>query len=265
MNAPTCRCTASLVLAILFSICSAFAGGMPDTGQTTCFTASAADNVPASDPASVARDAGTYPRQDCRYGRDPAVVAGNLIKKGAGAAGLDYTKIANNGTTIPTGAALGTSATDWACTRDNVTGLTWEVKTATNTDLRYSGHTYAWFNADSATNGGNAGDAGSNTCNGTLTGGQCNTTAYLAALNAAALCGHSDWRLPSPREVLTLFFPDTIPSAVDPTYFPNSGGQVWTTLTNAGDSTQAWQVSYTASLGFKNGTDYVRAVRGGPF
>ena len=86
---------------------------------------------------------------------------------GGGAAGFDYTKIANNGTTLGAGAILGTAATDWACTKDNITGLTWEVKTGYNTDLRYSGHRYSWFSSDGATNGGVAGSMGANTCNAT--------------------------------------------------------------------------------------------------
>jgi hypothetical protein len=239
---------------------------MPDTGQTTCFTDSGIDTVPAYDPASVDRDAGTFPRQDCRYGRDPALISGNLVKTGAGAKGFDYSKIANDGTIIPNSAALGTGATDWACTRDNVTGLVWEVKTAANTDLRYGSHSYTWFNADPATNGGNAGSTGFNTCNGTLPGGLCNTAAYVAAVNAASLCGHTDWRLPTPREALTLVYVDPIPTWLDATYFPNSvSAQVWTALTFAGDSTQAWAVGYTTSLDFKASSIYIQLVRGGSF
>jgi len=266
MDAPI-RCgTACLAFLVLLAFDSATAAGMPDTGQTVCFTGSGIDTVPAYDPASVDRDAGAFPRQDCRYGRDPDVIAFSLIKTGAGVKGFDYSKIANNGTTVPTSAALGTGATDWACTRDNVTGLMWEVKTAVNTDLRFNGHTYMWFNADAASNGGNSGSTGINTCNGTLPGGLCNTSAYVAAVNAAGLCGHSDWRLPTPREVLSLLYVDPIPTSVDVTYFPtNIGGQVWTALTYAGDATIAWAVSYTSSLDFKTSAIYVQLVRGAPF
>jgi hypothetical protein len=40
-----------------------------------------------------------------------------------------YTKIANDGSELPDSATLGTNPTDWACTKDNKTGLIWEVKT----------------------------------------------------------------------------------------------------------------------------------------
>ena len=54
---------------------------------------------------------------------------GALPKTGAGAAGFDYTKIANDGSELPADAPLGSAAGEWACTRDNATGLVWEVKT----------------------------------------------------------------------------------------------------------------------------------------
>ena len=40
-----------------------------------------------------------------------------------------YSKIANSGSVLPDSAVLGSGAGDWACTRDNTTGLIWEVKT----------------------------------------------------------------------------------------------------------------------------------------
>ncbi|MEE4379693.1 MAG: hypothetical protein V2J55_19570 [Candidatus Competibacteraceae bacterium] len=60
---------------------------------------------------------------DHQYGRDPAAAAGVLPKTGSGSKGFDFTKIANDGTELPDSAALGTNPGDWACTRDNVTGL----------------------------------------------------------------------------------------------------------------------------------------------
>ena len=53
-----------------------------------------------------------------------------------------YTKIANNGLRLPDSATLGTNPTDWACTKDNNTGLVWEVKT-TDGGLRDMNYYYA--------------------------------------------------------------------------------------------------------------------------
>ncbi len=52
-----------------------------------------------------------------------------------------YTKIANNGTDLPDSAVLGSGATDWACTRDDTSGLIWEVKTGDG-GLRDANKTY---------------------------------------------------------------------------------------------------------------------------
>ena len=40
-----------------------------------------------------------------------------------------YSKISNTGSVLPDSAILGTGTNDWACTKDNKTGLIWEVKT----------------------------------------------------------------------------------------------------------------------------------------
>ena len=166
------------LIAGLFLTHAAPAAGLNDSGQTLCYDGSAA--LVACDAANTG-DAAPYPGQDCRYGRgDTATAASAQPKAGAGAKGFDYTKIANNGTALVAAAALGTAATDWACTRDNITGLTWEIsRPPRSPTLRYTAHTYTWYNGDGNTNGGNAGGAGTNTCRATLPGSQCNTQAFV--------------------------------------------------------------------------------------
>ena len=257
-----------LLPALLFAAVSAHAAGLPDTGQDTCYNDTVADGVAASDPASIARDAGTHPRQDCRYGRDAAAAAGQLTKTGAGAKGFDYSKIANDGSTLAAGAALGSGATDWACTKDNITGLTWEVKVDDN-ELRDKDHTYTWYNSDGASNGGNAGSTGGNTCNATLPGSLCNTEAYVTAVNAAGLCNAADWRMPTQRELLTLVYADGSSPSIDPTYFPNTqGSYFWSGSSYVPDPTVAWGVYFDDGNTFANSKAsayYVRLVRGGQF
>ena len=178
------RIPRALVPALLFAAVSVNAAGLPDTGQDTCYNETAADGAPASGGTSVASEGGTHPRQDCRYGRDAAAAAGALTKTGGGAKGFDYTKVGNNGAQLAAGAALGAGAADWACTRDNITGLTWEIKTGSGADLRYADHTYTWYNSDDNTNGGNKGTTSSSTCNAVVRGSPCNTEAFVTAVNA---------------------------------------------------------------------------------
>ena len=243
--------------------------GLPDTGQDTCYDdAGNADAVPASDPASIARDTGSHPRQDCRYGRDAAAAAGALTKIGAGPKGRDYSKIANNGSVLAANAPLGSGATDWACTIDNTTGLIWEVKTTIATDLRYNLHAYTWRSTDASTHGGDPGAVGTNTCGATLPSGQCNTQAFVMAVNAAQLCRFSDWRLPSHRELLTLVYLDGSIPTIASDYFPNTlADPFWTSTTYSRFPDSAWNVDFLSHYlnNSKTIAYRVRLVRGDPF
>ena len=257
---------ASRLLPLLFLSARALAATLPDTGQTMCDNGS---NVLVACTNANTGDNATYPRQDGRFGRDANAAAATLAKIGGGPAGFDYTKIANNGAALSASTLLGTAITDWACTRDNVTGLTWEVKTSTNTDLRFSGHSYAWYNTDAGTNGGNAGGASAFTCNGTLPGGQCNTQAFAAAVNAMALCTHTDWRLPTRRELQTVVDAGGSNPAITASYFPNTTASIyWSSSSNVPNPASAWIVDFAngvTNIGGKTFVSYVRLVRGEQF
>lgn len=256
------------LFALLLATAPAHPVGLPDTGQDVCYNDTAADGVAAHNAASIARDAGSHPRQDCRYGHDAAAAAWQSAKTGAGAQGFDYSKIANNGTVLAAGAALGYFDTDWACTRDNITGLTWEVK-IDDGGLRDKDHTYAWYSTDAASNGGDAGGTGGNTCNATLPGNLCNTQAFVTAVNAAALCTYTDWRMPTQRELLTLVYADGSNPSIVPYYFPNTlASNFWSGSSAVTATDRAWSVVFqlgSTSVRFKVDDFYVRLVRGGQF
>ncbi|MEI6744813.1 MAG: DUF1566 domain-containing protein [Methylococcaceae bacterium] len=116
-----------------------------------------------------------------------------------------YTKIANNGSLLPDSAMLGTNPTDWACTKDNKTGLIWEVKT-TDGGLRDMKNTYTWYNPDLSKNGGFSGfknaDGHSELCNGS----ECDTYAYANTVNNKRMCGADNWRLPKHEELRELIY-----------------------------------------------------------
>jgi hypothetical protein len=190
---------------------------MNDTGVSYCRDSSPYDH----DCLLVAADTGTHPRQDARYGRDAAAEVGKLTKVGGGNAGFDFTALDANGhptTPLP-------STNPHSCVRDNVTGLVWEVKT-TDGGLRDQKWLYSWF--DSVHNyGGNSGkESGGISCK---TIGRCDTEKYVADVNAIALCGFSDWRMPTVDELLGIVdygqskIEGTFPF-IDRNYFPNSAG-----------------------------------------
>ncbi len=183
-------------------------GKLNDTGLQKCGTGSGNNFAcPLTD----------YPRQDAEYGRDRLASSKKLLKVGNGSAGFDYTKVANNGSALAENAALGNAAKAWACTRDNVSGLLWEVKTKDG-GLRDVYNTYSWYNPNPATNGGFTGFQNNGNCTGGIA---CDTLSYVNAINAKKLCGKTNWRLPTVEELLSLTDYSRT-KTINPTYFPNT-------------------------------------------
>jgi hypothetical protein len=235
---------------------------------------------------AVSSDAGAYPRQDGRYGRDADVTANMVSKIGAGRAGFDFTRITNDGTlvtaTLPAPPAVppvvpdplgpdvvGSNPGNWACTKDNVTGLVWEMKTTTAP--RNMGLTYSWYNSSATTNGGAMGVANGGNCSigGLPASTRCDTEKYVADVNAAGLCGFTDWRLPTVKELESIVdFSGTNTAAVDPNYFPNTNFTVntWTASPLANYSSYAWAVNFKEGntvIAPRDSKYAVRLVRGG--
>lgn len=247
------------------------ANGLNDTGQGLCY-----------DPAGtvVSCSAGSPPRQDARYGRDAAHAATLLGKTGAGASGFDYTRICNSGhvagqVTCPSSPAPGRGFNDWGCTRDNQTGLVWEIKTD-DSSLRDKDWTYSWHNPDAGSNGGNAGQAdggaGQNGDN-CFDAANCDTGKFVAGVNAmnsgAGLCGYNDWRLPGLREMHSLTHKGASAPSIDAAYFPDTlQASYWTASTYAPSPAAAWAVDFASgAFGQANKTEVksVRLVRGRQF
>lgn len=162
----------------------------------------------------------TIEAQDCSNGADADVT---LNDNSDGHAGFSFTKISNSGAELPSTATLGSGANDWACNRDNVTGLIWEVKTA-DSGLRDQNDIYTWDSTDPNTDDGNFDDE-INTCEGYVSGQPatyCNAQAFVARVNTAGLCGHTDWRIPSRVELQGIVSYDRVGTSIDATYFPNT-------------------------------------------
>jgi hypothetical protein len=189
-----------------------------------------------------------------------------------------YTKISNTGVALPDTAVLGSGSNDWACTKDNKTGLTWEVKTDDG-GLRDKDWYYSWYQP----NGDNGGSVGyTDTTYTTLncsTKDNCNTYAYTNAVNAQGLCGKNDWRMPTKDELKTLVYCsdgeydadgscinyETVTNpTINSVYFPNTQSFYWSLSPDANGSSNAWYV-YFANGGSgsinKYYNNFVRLVR----
>jgi hypothetical protein len=247
-----------------------------DTGLISCYNTTAITGTVA--PSTPAPEQTGFEGQDCTRGASAANALGFMTKVGASTIpGRDYSKIGNDGSVLAADATLGSAAGDWACTRDNNTGLVWEVKVNDAAHLRHLGHEYTWYDTDASSNGGNAGTQAGTGCNGTLAG--CNTTAFRDAVNAQAggLCGAIDWRVPSLGELQSLLDRQRRSGAaaalLDNAYFPNSAyGGAFTARYRARETcartlANAWLVDFSSgqALDFfpKSAAYHVQLVRGG--
>ena len=229
-----------LWIAALFFAGSIAAAGLNDTGCTTC-----ADAVGATVSCTAAS---AVQGQDARYGRDAAAGTSALTKVGGGANGFDFTKISNAGAVLPATAPLGTVAGQWGCTYDNTTGLMWEVKTSSGP--RQLAYFYSWYSTNSATNGGASGVSNGGFCFAT---GRCDTEKFAQDVNATNMCGHSDWRLPTFRELQGLVRLGANPT-IDASYFPNVLlTSIWSGSSYVSDSGLALLVSFGDGRSSGNG------------
>lgn len=180
-----------------------------------------------------------------------------------------YTKIANNGSELPDSAILGTNSTDWACTKDNKTGLVWEVK-GNDGVTRDKIWWYTWND--------NVAD-----CKGI---DNCTTYVhdYTRMINNVAYCGGTNWRIPSVTELKGLVYcPEGKSTTIDATqyglmcvglpssptinsdYFPNTmEGTYWSSSVFPSASNAMWFVDFNSSMveaDYKSKYGYLRLVR----
>ena len=217
----------------------------PDTGQTKCYDAN-------GDEITCPSEGEDFHGQDAQY-QGPQ---------------RSYTKLGyidGQLVELPDSATL---EDGWIMTRDNVTGLIWEIKTNKDgikdyTNPHDADNTYTWCDTNPDTNGGNQGTCGDGT----------DTEDFINALNSANFGGFSDWRLPTIKELSTLV-DASIPypgPTLNTDYFPNTNndnwGFYWSSTTNAYDTDDARAVDfgygYVYSFVNKDYDGYVRAVRSG--
>jgi hypothetical protein len=139
---------------------------------------------------------------------------------------------------------LDASASSWNCVVDRNTSLTWEKKTS-DRGMRDAENFYSWYNPNTISNGGNAGAADSGKCRGGI---DCDTNAYVKAVNEMKLCGYSDWRLPTRAELMSLVQysgKKTGKGLIDSRYFPGASSDwYWASDSDASNPRYAWYVLY---------------------
>jgi hypothetical protein len=146
-----------------------------------------------------------------------------------------YTKLDDNGNELPE------SAPEWVMVRDNITGLIWENKTDDGS-IHDRDDTYTWYNAQDV---------------------------FIPTLNSQNFGGHSDWHLPTVKELsglLDVSIPSPGPTiSVD--YFPNTAQNAyyWSSTAYADIPNCAWVVDFfDCYVGYAHPSRYpfsVRAVR----
>ncbi|MBF0243155.1 MAG: DUF1566 domain-containing protein, partial [Desulfamplus sp.] len=211
-----------------------FSSPVPDTGITKCYNDTG--DIPCP------QEGEDFYGQDANYSINP----------------MSYTKLDENGNDLPI------TATSWAMVRDNVTGLIWENKNSGDGTKDYTNphdadNTYTWYDSNPATNGGYAGTAGNGT----------DTEDFIKALNDSSFGGHSDWLLPTIKELSTIvdysiLYPGP---TININYFKDMiSSFYWSSSTDRGSIYSAWGVNFNYGGDYdyvKTNYYYVMAVRDG--
>lgn len=221
-------------------------GGLNDTGIDWCAdtTRNRDVGVRGEKIAGCESVADSHPGQDAIFGRDQEMLQRALKKNGSGSAGFDFTRICRSGEAAgegrcPPNPVPGKGFDNWGCNRDNVTGLIWELKD--DSGLGGMDHTYSWYQPDATVNGGDAGVENGGRC----TGSKCDTSGYITAVSKEKLCGVSDWRLPTRKELLSIVDNGRFNPALDARQFPDVlADYYWTSSPYGDNSRMAWQVYF---------------------
>lgn len=233
----TSRITALIMAAALS--CAADAA-LNDTGMTQCRKG---DKTWSANCESSG--------QDAQYGRDV-----ESPFPGDGVAGFSFKKVCHSGEragegSCPVDPSLGAGNDEWGCTEDDVTGLTWEIKTddgGTRDRDRFFSNLVK-------------GQPGY--------GGHDDAAGYVDEVNATGLCGATNWRMPSSRELQGLLnygagAPGGPTTAIDLDYFPLTGPEhYWSgSAATHAKTSKGWLVSfYDGNINFNYRDRHVGKVR----
>ena len=143
------------------------------------------------------------------------------------------------------------------CVKENSTGLIWEGKTASGSRLGTG--TYTNFDSTSSAQKSD----GTNPTP-TEIDASTNSIGYKNSVNTSALCGYTDWRMPTKEELQGILASSGSPR-IDTTWFPNTQASLyWSSSPYVGDSSYAWRVNFSSGSVYYNyryGSLHVRLVR----
>ena len=178
----------------------------PDTGQTKFYGDSKEINRPSEGQAFFGQDAHNQPRVP-----------------------RSYTKLGHSGIELPADTEHIDKGGPWIMTRDNATGLVWELITKGNRGIEYT-----WEEA-------------------------------LTYAEKLELGGYTDWDLPTVKELNSLVDRGVYYPAIDTNWFPNTlSSRYWSSTAYPFNHNYAWRVNFWEGwfqANLKEETYYVRAVR----
>jgi Protein of unknown function (DUF1566) len=161
------------------------------------------------------------------------------------------------------------------CIKDYATGLIWEGKEPANSSLRFYGRRYTNFDNVNEFQKISVGGATYIKPTQAEVDAPTNSVGYKNAVNATALCGFTDWRIPTSTEIESLKtgFRSVSPS-INTTWFPHTTNAFYITSTSEGASMlltggvlnlQSYRSLFSADSGgdsyMRVDTDHVRLVR----
>ena len=176
----------------------------------------------------------------------------------------------NGGTTASCSAAVETSSADsfstvgnypiTDCVKDNSTGLTWEGKPTGG--FRASSNYYTNYDSTTALQ-----NCSGSTCvapTQSQIDAATNSIGYKNAVNASALCGYTDWRLPTLTELQSLVLTGVGSPTIDTTWFPNTQPWYMTSTPDSSFAGSAWFVGFVSgatTTGYRYNYDHDHHLR----
>ena len=225
-----------LLLIVILMPGMGFSWPVPETGQTKCYDDTV--EIPCPSPGE------DFYGQDASYSINP----------------MSYTKLGYGGTELPDTA---TFTDGWIMTRDNVTGLIWEVKQDWDSTANYDNphdpdNKYIWYDSDPNTNGGCAGPSSD----------KPNTEDFITVLNTQNFGGYSNWRLPNQKELHSIldYSDRQFINKNSYSFFKALGAFYWSSITRVDLEIEAYGIDFGIRTLRSHGKwieNRVIAVRGG--